>query len=220
MRLQSRGGPDPSAPGGGTDPPPDSELVRRARDGDETALVVLLDRYRPLAQRQARSYFLAGAEREDVVQEAVIGLYKAVRDFDPERHLSFAGFAELCVNRQVLTAVRNATRHKHGPLNDYVSVWRDELGEDGGTPLAEALPGPAATDPAELVLSAERLRSVREHLADALSPLEAQVLELHVQGFSYAAIAERLERSEKAVDNALQRIKRKLEAHLRGLDEG
>ncbi len=198
---------------------PDTDLVRRAREGDEAALAELLDRYRPLAQRQARSYFLAGAEREDVVQEAVIGLYKAVRDFDPERHLSFAGFAELCVNRQVLTAVRNATRHKHGPLNDYVSVWRDELGEDG-TPLAEALPGPAATDPAELVLSAERLRSVREHLAGALSPLEAQVLELHVQGLSYAAIAERLGRSEKAVDNALQRIKRKLEAHLRGLDEG
>ena len=204
-----------------TYPCTDEDLVALARAGDEQALGELMVAFRAFARSRARAYFLLGAEREDVVQEGVIGLYKAVRDFDPERDSSFAAFADLCVTRQVLTAVRTATRHKHQPLNDYVSAFQPApSGEAEERRLAEVLPAaPSASDPAEVFLSAERLRAVQAHLDEALSDLEAEVLRRHVEGESYAQIAEHLSRHVKAVDNALQRVKRKLEAHLRTLDE-
>jgi RNA polymerase sporulation-specific sigma factor len=194
----------------------DAELVRASRAGDDNALNDLLTKYRAFARAKARSYFLVGGDREDVVQEGMIGLYKAVRDFDPALETSFRSFAELCVTRQILTAVKAATRHKHGPLNDYVSFERPVGGDDDGDRcLADVLPAAAVSDPADLVISAERIRALQSHFDAVLSELETEVLRLYVEGKSYAEIAERLQRHVKSIDNALQRIKRKLEDHLR-----
>jgi RNA polymerase sporulation-specific sigma factor len=145
----------------------------------------------------------------------MIGLYKAIRDFDPELQTSFRVFAELCVTRQIVTAIRTATRQKHGPLNDYVSFERPVGAQDDGQRvLGDVLPTVAISDPADLVISAERLRGLQAHVDEVLSDLETEVLRLHVEGRSYQEIAERLERHVKSIDNALQRIKRKLEGHL------
>ncbi len=195
---------------------PDAELVALARDGDDAALAELLGKYRSAARMKARSYFLVGADREDIVQEGMIGLYKAVRDFDPAHETSFRGFAELCVTRQIITAIKTAARQKHGPLNDYVSFSRPVIGKDDGERmLADVLPTRAVSDPADLVISAERIRALQSHVDEVLSDLETEVLRLYVEGKSYQEIAERLQRHVKSIDNALQRIKKKLEGHLR-----
>jgi RNA polymerase sporulation-specific sigma factor len=194
----------------------DDELIWATRGGDDAALTILLHRYRSFARRKARAYFLAGADRDDIVQEAMIGLFKAVRDFDPTGPSSFRGFAELCVNRQIVTAIKTATRHKHGPLNSYVSLARPLCtGDDGERVLGDVLPASPAQDPAELVISAERIRCLQRHLDAVLSDLEVEVLRLHVEGHSYLQIADVLDRQVKSIDNALQRIKRKLDDHLR-----
>jgi RNA polymerase sporulation-specific sigma factor len=187
--------------------PTDEELVLAARQGDDVALLELLARYRPFVRSRARSYFLLGADNDDVVQESMIGVFKAVRDFDPTLETSFRGFAELCVNRQLITAVKSATRHKHGPLNSYVSLSRpvgDD--EDGERVLADVLPASPSADPAEQVVSGERIRALQAYVDEALSDLEVEVLRLHVDGKSYAEIADRLQRQTKSIDNALQRI--------------
>jgi RNA polymerase sporulation-specific sigma factor len=197
----------------------DERLVAAARDGDDRALAELLDKYRGFARAKAHSYFLVGADREDIIQEGMIGLYKAVRDFNPELQTSFRAFAELCVTRQVITAIKTATRQKHGPLNNYVSFSRPVLAEDDGERcLGDLLPTTAICDPADLVISAERIRALQEHFDTVLSDLEAEVLRLYVDGKSYQEIAEVLERHVKSIDNALQRIKRKLDGHLRARD--
>ena len=198
----------------------DEQLVAMAREGDDEALGALLDRYRGFARSKARSYFLVGADREDVVQEGMIGLYKAIRDYNPDRQSTFRGFAELCVSRQIITAIKTATRQKHGPLNNYVSFHRPVLADDEGERcLADVLPSIQISDPAELVVSAERIRALQEHFDEALSDLEAEVLALYVDGKSYQEIAEMLQRHVKSIDNALQRIKRKLDAHLQARRE-
>ncbi|MCU1595880.1 MAG: polymerase, sigma-24 subunit, subfamily [Frankiales bacterium] len=197
----------------------DDELVLASRHGDDAALAELLTKYRAFARVKARSYFLVGADREDIVQEGMIGLYKAIRDFNPEMQTSFRAFAELCVTRQIITAIKTATRQKHGPLNNYVSFSRpvggDGDGGDGERVLADVLPTVAISDPADLVISAERIRALQAHFDEVLSDLETEVLRLYVEGKSYQEIAERLQRHVKSIDNALQRIKRKLEGHLR-----
>ena len=197
----------------------DDELVQASRTGDDAALAELLTKYRAFARVKARSYFLVGADREDIVQEGMIGLYKAIRDFNPEMQTSFRAFAELCVTRQIITAIKTATRQKHGPLNNYVSFSRpvgaDGDGGDGDRVLADVLPTIAISDPADLVISAERIRALQAHFDEVLSDLETEVLRLYVEGKSYQEIAERLQRHVKSIDNALQRIKRKLEGHLR-----
>ena len=194
----------------------DDVLLVAAREGDDVALATLLTRYRAFARAKARSYFLVGADREDIVQEGMIGLYKAVRDFNPELSSSFRAFAELCVTRQIITAIKTATRHKHGPLNSYVSLARPVGGEDDGERvLADTLHASVAQDPAELVISAERIRALQDHLDAVLSDLEVDVLRLYVEGKSYVEIADMLDRHVKSIDNALQRIKRKLDMHLR-----
>ncbi|MCW2605960.1 MAG: polymerase sigma-H factor, partial [Frankiales bacterium] len=195
----------------------DDALVLAARSGDDAALCELLTKYRAFARVKARSYFLVGADREDIVQEGMIGLYKAIRDFNPELQTSFRAFAELCVTRQIITAIKTATRQKHGPLNNYVSFHRPVGGDDDGgeRSLADVLPTKAISDPAELVISAERIRALQEHFDEVLSDLETEVLRLYVEGKSYQEIAERLQRHVKTIDNALQRIKRKLEGHLK-----
>ncbi len=198
----------------------DEELVAAARDGDERALDALLTRYRGFARSKARSYFLVGGSREDIIQEGMIGLYKAVRDFNPELQTSFRAFAELCVTRQIITAIKTATRQKHGPLNNYVSFHRPVLSDDEGErTLGDVLQTTGVSDPADLVISAERIRDLQDHLDAALSDLEAEVLCLYVDGKSYQEIAELLQRHVKSIDNALQRIKRKLDGHLRSRED-
>ena len=194
----------------------DDELVLAARSGDDAALCDLLNKYRAFARVKARSYFLVGADREDIVQEGMIGLYKAIRDFNPDMQSSFRAFAELCVTRQIITAIKTATRQKHGPLNNYISFERPVGSDDDGERvLGDVLPSRAISDPADLVISAERIRALQAHFDEVLSDLETEVLRLYVEGKSYQEIAERLQRHVKSIDNALQRIKRKLEGHLR-----
>jgi RNA polymerase sporulation-specific sigma factor len=194
----------------------DDELVRASRSGDDEALSQLLNKYRAFARVKARSYFLVGADREDIVQEGMIGLYKAIRDFNPDMQSSFRAFAELCVTRQIITAIKTATRQKHGPLNNYVSFHRPVGGDDDGERvLGDVIPTVAISDPADLVISAERIRALQQHFDAVLSDLETEVLRLYVEGKSYQEIAERLQRHVKSIDNALQRIKKKLEGHLR-----
>lgn len=192
----------------------DAELVRLARRGDDLALADLLTRHRGFARTKARTYFLVGAEAEDLVQEAMIGLYKAVRDFDPDRDVAFRSFAEVCVTRQLITAIKAANRHKHGPLNASISLDR-RRGPDDERALGDTLAAPRAQDPAELVISAERIRALQRHLDAVLSDLEVEVLRLFVAGKSYGEIAACVDRHVKAVDNALQRAKRKIDEHLR-----
>lgn len=197
----------------------DGELVLAARAGDDACLAELLTKYRAFARVKARSYFLVGADREDVVQEGMIGLYKAIRDFNPDMQTSFRSFAELCVTRQIITAIKAAARQKHGPLNNYVSYDRSVGGDDeGGRVLSDVIATVAISDPADLVISAERIRALQAHVDEVLSDLETEVLRLYVEGKTYEEIAERLQRQVKSIDNALQRIKRKLEGHLRERD--
>jgi RNA polymerase sporulation-specific sigma factor len=199
----------------------DEELISRHRDGDGRAMDALLTRYRNFARSKARSYFLVGADREDIVQEAMIGLYKAVRDFSAEKETSFRAFAEVCVTRQIITAIKMATRQKHIPLNTYVSLSKPLVTEDEpDRALMDVLQTPNITDPAELVISSEELRSMKMAFAEILSDFEIDVLHLYVEGKSYQEVAELLGRQVKAVDNALQRIKRKVELHLRSRGEG
>jgi RNA polymerase sporulation-specific sigma factor len=194
----------------------DDRLIAAARTGDDRALNELLTKYRGYARAKARSYFLVGADHEDIVQEGMIGLYKAIRDFNPELSSTFRAFAELCITRQIITAIKTATRQKHGPLNSYVSFSRPVAGdEDGDRTLSDVLPTTAICDPADLVISAERIRALQAHFDEVLSDLEAEVLRLYVEGKSYVEIADVLDRHVKSIDNALQRIKRKLDGHLR-----
>ena len=193
---------------------PDTELVRRVRLGDDDALATLLTRYRTLARHKARSYFLLGADREDVVQEGMIGLYKAIRDFDPAAQVPFRSFAEMCVTRQVITAVKAATRLKHAPLSRAVSLDKPIDADEGELTLADLLPAPTSSNPEAAVVSADELESLRRHFGEVLSDLESQVLRHHLEGKTYEEIAAMLQRHVKAIDNALQRIRRKVQAHL------
>jgi RNA polymerase sporulation-specific sigma factor len=193
----------------------DETLVDRARRGDEQALELLLTRYRHYARAKARSYFLAGADKEDIVQEGMIGLFKAIRDFQGEKKTAFRAFAELCITRQIITAIKTATRQKHMPLNSYVSLNKPSTHDDDDQrSLADTLPTPTTADPIELVISAEEVADIRSSMGRLLSSLETEVLRLYMDGKSYQQIADSLGRHVKSIDNALQRIKRKLEQHL------
>ncbi|MGH9152246.1 MAG: RNA polymerase sporulation sigma factor SigH [Acidimicrobiales bacterium] len=197
----------------------DAELVRRYHAGEADALLALLERYRRFARVRARGYFLVGGDTDDIEQEGMIGLFKAARDFRPDRESSFRAFAELCITRQVISAVKSATRHKHQPLNQYVSLSGTRGGgEAGERSLEDVLDPLAVPDPADTVVSNERLAAMRRSIGEALSGLEVDVLRLYVEGKSYQEISEQLGRHVKSIDNALQRIKRKLEGHLR--DDG
>ena len=193
----------------------DLQLVLRARNGDGGALDVLIRRYTGFVRLKASSYFLAGGDSEDLIQEGLIGLYKAVRDFRPDKETSFRSFAELCVTRQIITAIKTATRFKHAPLNTYVSFSHTPAGQDsdGECSLGDALPGPAVREPSVMVVSTEELQSLVMCLGTGLSPLEADALRLYLEGSSYEDMAERLECDTKTIDNALQRVKRKIITH-------
>jgi len=192
----------------------DEHLVELARSGDDQSLEMLLARYRHYARAKARSYFLAGADKEDIVQEGMIGLYKAIRDFEAARNIAFRSFAELCMTRQIITAIKTATRQKHVPLNSYVSLNRPTSDDDGDRTLGDSLASDSVVDPAELVISAEEVADLRSTMGRLLSSLETQVLQLYMDGKSYQEIGDMLGRHVKSIDNALQRIKKKLESHV------
>ena len=192
----------------------DLQLVLRARNGDSGALDALMRRYTGFVRLKASSYFLAGGDSEDLIQEGLIGLYKAVRDFSPQLS-SFRSFAELCVTRQIITAIKTATRFKHAPLNTYVSFSHTPAGQESEADctLGDALPGPSVDDPSVCVISTEELQSLVFTLGSGLSKLEADALKLYLEGESYETMAERLGCDTKTIDNALQRVKRKVLAH-------
>jgi RNA polymerase sporulation-specific sigma factor len=189
----------------------------RARNGDGNALDLLIRRYTGFVRLKASAYFLAGGDGEDLVQEGLIGLYKAVRDFRADKETSFRSFAELCVTRQIITAIKTATRFKHAPLNTYVSFSHTPAGQDsdGDCTLGDALPGPGVNDPAVCVISTEELQSLVFTLGTGLSPLESDALRLYLDGLSYEEMAEELGCDTKTIDNALQRVKRKIIQHQR-----
>jgi RNA polymerase sporulation-specific sigma factor len=195
----------------------DLQLVIRARNGDNLALDQLMRRYTSFVRLKASSYFLAGGDGEDLVQEGLIGLYKAVRDFRADKETSFRSFAELCVTRQIITAIKTATRFKHAPLNTYVSFSHTPAGQESESDctLGDALPGPGVDDPSVCVISTEELQSLVFCLGSGLSQLESEALRLYLEGLSYEDMAEELGCDTKTIDNALQRVKRKILQHQR-----
>jgi RNA polymerase sporulation-specific sigma factor len=196
----------------------DLQLVMKARNGSTAALDTLMRRYNGFVRLKASSYFLAGGDSEDLVQEGLVGLYKAVRDFRADKETSFRSFAELCVTRQIITAIKTATRFKHQPLNQYISFSHTPAGQDsdGECTLGDALPGPSTNDPSVCVISTEELQSLVFTLGTGLSHLEAEALRLYLEGSSYEDMSVELGCDTKTIDNALQRVKRKVLQHQRG----
>jgi RNA polymerase sporulation-specific sigma factor len=193
---------------------PDEQVVEDARLGDEQALEYLIHKYRNFVRAKARSYFLIGADREDIIQEGMIGLYKAIRDFRQDKLSSFRAFAELCITRQIITAIKTATRQKHIPLNSYISLNKPIYDEESDRTLLDVLSGTKISDPEELIISREDFNHIEAKIGELLSDLEWEVLTSYLQGKSYQEIALDLDRHVKSIDNALQRVKRKLERYL------
>jgi RNA polymerase sporulation-specific sigma factor len=194
----------------------DHYLIALAKQGKPEAYDMIVRRYYGFVRLKASSYFLIGGDSDDLIQEGLVGLYKAVRDYRSDRESSFRNFAELCITRQIITAVKTSTRNKHTPLNEYVSFSQTPAsgGGDGDPTLDELLPGPTVHDPVNQVISTEELHSLVACLSSVLSELESAVLSLYLDGHSYELIGERLDCDTKTVDNALQRVKRKVGAHL------
>jgi len=192
----------------------DEDIVEFAKDGDDGALEYLINKYKNFVRAKARSYFLIGADREDIIQEGMIGLYKAIRDFKSDKLSSFRAFAELCITRQIITAIKTATRQKHIPLNSYVSLNKPIYDEDSDRTLLDVISGSKITDPEELIISREEFDDIEEKMGEILSSLEWKVLMSYLEGKSYQEIAVDLKRHVKSIDNALQRVKRKLERYL------
>ena len=193
---------------------PDEEAVALAQSGDGAALEHLLNKYKNFVRTKARSYFLIGADHEDIVQEGMIGLYKAIRDFKSEKLTSFRAFAELCVTRQIITAIKTATRQKHIPLNSYVSLNKPIYDEESDRTLLDVISEEVPSDPEAMLIDREDLSFIEGRIGEMLSDLEKQVLVLYMEGKSYVEISKTMGRHVKSVDNALQRIKRKLQKYL------
>jgi RNA polymerase sporulation-specific sigma factor len=192
----------------------DEDIVEAVRNGDSIALEYLINKYKNFVRAKARSYFLIGADREDIVQEGMIGLYKAIRDFKGDKLASFKAFAELCITRQIITAIKTATRQKHIPLNSYVSLDKPIYDEDSDRTLLDVICGTRVSDPEELIINQEEFVGLEDKMSEILSDLERKVLMLYLDGRSYQEIAVDLDRHVKSIDNALQRVKRKLERYL------
>ena len=190
---------------------PDEEVVLEAQKGNNRAQEYLIAKYENFVKSKAKSYFLIGADKEDIYQEGMIGFYKAIRDFKPDKFTSFKAFAEICVTRQIITAIKTATRQKHIPLNTYVSLNKPIYEDESDRTLIDVLSSIAISDPEELIISQEQLKFIEEEIAKVLSELELEVLTSYLDGKSYQEIASDLDRHEKSIDNALQRVKRKLE---------
>ena len=196
----------------------DEDVVEFARNRNGAAEEYLINKYKNFVRAKARSYFLIGADREDIIQEGMIGLYKAIRDFRADKLASFRAFAELCITRQIITAIKTATRQKHIPLNSYVSLNKPIFDEDSDRTLLDVLPITKITDPEELVISREEFIDIEEKMEEFLSDLEWKVLVAYLEGKSYQEIAGDLNRHVKSIDNALQRVKRKLERYIEKRD--
>ena len=192
----------------------DEDVVEAAQKNDDTALEYLIYKYKNYVKLKARSYYLIGADKEDIIQEGMIGLYKATRDFKRDKLTSFKAFAELCITRQIITAIKTATRQKHIPLNSYVSLNKPIYDEDSDRTLLDVLSGVRISDPEELIISREEFEDIEGKMGEILSKLEWQVLMAYLGGKSYHEIAKELKRHVKSIDNALQRVKRKLEKYL------
>jgi RNA polymerase sporulation-specific sigma factor len=192
----------------------DEDIVELAREGDDVALEHLINKYKNFVKAKAKSYFLVGAEREDIIQEGMIGLYKAIRDFKCDKLSSFRAFAELCITRQIITAIKTATRQKHIPLNSYVSLNKPIYDEDSDRTLLDVISSSRISDPEELIISREEFDDIEEKMGEILSSLEWEVLMSYLEGKSYQEMANDLNKHVKSIDNALQRVKRKLERYL------
>jgi RNA polymerase sporulation-specific sigma factor len=192
----------------------DEDVVIDAKTGDDRALEYLINKYKSFVRAKARTYFLIGADREDIIQEGMIGLYKAIRDFRGDKLSSFRAFAELCITRQIITAIKTATRQKHIPLNSYVSLNKPIFEEESDRTLLDVISEESISDPEEMIINREEFSGIEDRMSEILSGLEWEVLSLYLQGRSYQEIAEDLDRHIKSIDNALQRVKRKLEKYL------
>ena len=192
----------------------DEQIVEMSHNGDSAAEEYLLDKYKNFVRSNARSYFLVGADHEDIVQEGMIGLYKAIRDYRPDKLSSFRAFAELCITRQIITAIKTATRQKHIPLNNYVSLNKPLYDEESDRTLLDVIIEGRTSDPEEMIINMENVGNIRAKISEVLSGLEQEVLNAYLDGRSYQEIAESLGRHVKSIDNALQRVKRKLEKYL------
>jgi RNA polymerase sporulation-specific sigma factor len=192
----------------------DESIVEQVHEGNSAALEYLINKYKNFVRAKARSYFLIGADREDIIQEGMIGLYKAIRDFKEDKLSSFKAFAELCITRQMITAIKTATRQKHIPLNSYVSLDKPIYDEESDRTLMDVICGSRVTDPEELIINQEEFDDIELKMGELLSDLERKVLMLYLDGRSYQEISVDLNRHVKSIDNALQRVKRKLERYL------
>ncbi|MGE6260829.1 RNA polymerase sporulation sigma factor SigH [Heyndrickxia sporothermodurans] len=192
----------------------DEQLIELVHEGDSEALDYLIQKYRNFVRAKARSYFLIGADKEDIVQEGMIGLYKAIRDYKEDKLTSFKAFAELCITRQIITAIKTATRQKHIPLNSYVSLDKPIYDEESDRTLMDVISGAKMMNPEELIINREKYGNIEGKISELLSDLERKVLALYLDGQSYQEISEELNRHVKSIDNALQRVKRKLERYL------
>ncbi|QQZ11355.1 RNA polymerase sporulation sigma factor SigH [Heyndrickxia vini] len=192
----------------------DEQLIELVHKGDSDALDYLIQKYRNFVRAKARSYFLIGADKEDIVQEGMIGLYKAIRDYKEDKLTSFKAFAELCITRQIITAIKTATRQKHIPLNSYVSLDKPIYDEESDRTLMDVISGAKMMNPEELIINREKYGNIEGKISELLSDLERKVLALYLDGQSYQEISEELNRHVKSIDNALQRVKRKLERYL------
>ena len=192
----------------------DEAIIELVHKGNSDALDFLIHKYRNFVRAKARSYFLIGADREDIVQEGMIGLYKAIRDYKGDKLASFKAFAELCITRQIITAIKTATRQKHIPLNSYVSLDKPIYDEESDRTLMDVISGAKVLDPEELIINQEEFDHIEIKMAELLSDIERKVLSLYLDGQSYQEISEELNRHVKSIDNALQRVKRKLERYL------
>jgi RNA polymerase sporulation-specific sigma factor len=192
----------------------DEEIVELAQLGNQFAIEFLVDKYKNFVRAKARAYFLIGADREDIIQEGMIGLFKAVRDYNGEKLTSFRAFAELCITRQIITAIKTATRQKHIPLNSYVSLNKPVYDEESDRTLIDIITTNKITNPEEIIISREEFIYIEKKMGEILSSLEWKVLMAYLEGKSYQEIAHELKRHVKSIDNALQRVKRKLEKYL------
>lgn len=197
----------------------DEETVELAQQGEQFAVEFLVDKYKNFVRAKARSYFLIGADREDIIQEGMIGLFKAIRDYRVDKLTSFRAFAELCITRQIITAIKTATRQKHIPLNSYVSLNKPIYDEESDRTLMDIITTTGITNPEEIIISREEFVFIEKKMGEILSSLEWKVLMSYLEGKSYQEISVDLKRHVKSIDNALQRVKRKLEKYLEDREE-
>ncbi|MCS7243938.1 MAG: RNA polymerase sporulation sigma factor SigH [Candidatus Calescibacterium sp.] len=189
----------------------DNELVILAKKGNKKAIAILINKYKNFVRARSKFYFIIGADKEDIVQEGLIGLYKAIRDYNPDKKTSFRAFAELCIMRQIITAIKTATRQKHTPLNSYISLNKPIFEENGERVLSDVIVSTRNVNPEEIYITLELTKDIKEKMKKYLSSLEAKVLSEYLRGLSYHEVAKSIGKHIKSVDNALQRIKRKIQ---------